>query len=270
MRRSMLLAAAVLSAGLSACGTETTASDPPGASSAADDAPFVVADGEVMVSCGGDGASWPPSVMTEGVQGVLTDDEARGIFQGILSDPMTGEEAALSLFPGGVDVDWRVLHEDDNALTIGLGRWTEQGSTGESAHILELAREGNAWRAAGWADCQLSPVLKEGDSWAEVTGYKGDAASARLTTQVNERECTSGRDPERFLHEPVVVETSEKVTIYWTSEPPKGGQDCQGNPSIDRVVELKQPLGTRVVFDGFSYPPREVSGTPTHANVTPR
>jgi hypothetical protein len=258
MRRSMLLAGAVLSAVLSACGTETTASEPPGASSAAGDAPFVVADGEVMVSCGSDGAGWPPSVMTDGVQGALTDDEARRIFQGILGDPMTGEEAALSLFPDGVDVDWRVLHGDDNSLTIGLGRWTEQGPTGEGAHILELAREGNAWRAAGWADCQLSPVLKEGTSWAEVTGCKGDAASARLTARVNERECASGRDPERFLHEPFVVETSEKVTIYWTSEPPKGGQDCQGNPTIDRVVELKQPLGTRVVFDGLSYPPREL------------
>jgi hypothetical protein len=254
----MLCATVVLSAVLSACGTETTASDSPGASSAAHDAPFVVADGEVMVSCGSDGAGWPPSVMTEGLQGVLTDDEAGRIFQGILSDPMTGEEAALSLFPDGVDVDWRVLREDDNSLMIGLGRWTEQGPTGESAHILELAREGNAWRASGWADCQLSPVLKEGNSWAEVTGYEGDAAGARLTAEVNERECTSGRDPDRFLHEPLVVETSESVTIYWTAEPPKGGQDCQGNPSIDRVVELEQPLGTRVVFDGFSYPPREV------------
>lgn len=258
MGRSRLLAAAVLSAVLSACGTETTASDPQGASTAADDAPFVVADGEVKVSCGSDGAGWPPSVMTEGVQGVLTDDEARRIFQGILSDPMTGEEAALSLFPDGFDVDWRVLHEDDNALTIGLGQWTDQGPTGERAHILELAREESAWRPAGWGDCQLSPVLREGNSWAEVTGYRGDAASARLTAQVNERECTSGRDPERFLHQPLVVETSEKVTIYWTSEPPKGGQDCQGNPPIDKVVELKQPLGTRLVFDGSTYPPREM------------
>ncbi len=258
MGHSMLLAAAVFSAVLSACGTQTTASDPPGASSAMDDAPFVVADGEVMVSCGGDGAGWPPSVMTEGVQGVLSDDEARGIFQGILSDPMTGEEAALSLFRDGVDVDWRVLHEDDNSLTIGLGRWTEQGPTGQSAYILGLAREGDAWRPTGWGDCQLSPVLKEGNSWAEVTGYKGDAASARLTAQVSERECTSGRDPGPYLHEPLVVETNERVTIYWTSEPPKGDQNCQGNPSVDRVVELNQPLGARVVFDGFSYPPREV------------
>jgi len=254
----MFLAPAVLSAVLSACGTEMTARDLAGASSTADEAPFVVADGEVRVSCGSDGTGWSPSVMTEGVQGALTDDEARRIFQGVLSDPMTGEEAALSLFPDGVDVDWRVLHEDDNSLTIGLGRWTEQGPAGERAHILGLAREGKAWRAAGWGGCQLSPVLKEGNSWAEVTGYRGDAASARLTAQVNERECTSGRDPERFLHEPFVVETSEEVTIYWTSEPPKGGQDCPGNPSIDRVVELKQPLGTRVVFDGSRYPPRKV------------
>jgi hypothetical protein len=102
--------------------------------------------------------------------------------------------------------------------------------------------------------------LKEGNNWAEVTGYKGDAASARLTAQVNERECTSGRDPERFLHEPFVVETSKKVTIHWTSEPPNGGQGqtCPGNPSIDRVVELKQPLGTRAVLDGSNYPPREM------------
>lgn len=254
----MLLAPAVLSAVLSACGTETTASDPPGAPAAADDAPFVVANDEVMVSCGSDSGGWPPSIMTEGVQGPLTDEEARRIFRGILSDPMTGEEAALSLFPDGVDVDWRVLHEDDNTLTIGLGRWTEQGPTVEGAHSLELEREGNAWRAAGWGGCQLSPILNEGNSWAEVTGYRGDAASARLTAQVNERECTSGRDPEGFLHEPFVVETSEKVTIYWTSEPPKGDQNCQGNLPIDRVVELKQPLGARIVFDGSSFPPREV------------
>jgi hypothetical protein len=258
MRRSMLLLATALGAALSACGTETTADDPLGVSPTTDDEPFVVANGETMVSCGSDAAGWPPSVMTEGVQGPLTDDEARRIFQGILNDPMTGEEAALSLFPDGVDVDWRVLHEDGNSLTIGLGRWTEQGPTGESARILELEREGEAWGTAGWAGCQLSPVLKEGNSWVEVTGYHRDEKSARLTAQVQEHVCTSGRDPEPFLHEPFVVETSDRVTIYLTSEPPEGGQDCQGTPPVDRVVELNQPLGTRLVFDGFSYPPREV------------
>lgn len=253
----MLLVAAVLSAVLSACGTETSTGGPAGTSSAADDAPFVVEDGEVMVYCGTD-AGWPASVMTDGLQEALTDDEARHIFQGILSDPMTGEEAALSVFPDGVDVDWRVLHEDDNMLTIGLGRWTEQGPTSQRAQVLEVVRDGDAWRAAGWGDCRLAPVLKEGNSWAEVTGYRGDSGSARLTARLNERECTSGGDPDRFLHGPFLDETSEKVTIYWTSEPPKGGQDCQGNPTINPVLELTQPLGTRVVLDGSTYPPRRV------------
>ena len=258
MSRPRLLIAVVLGTLLSACGTEQAAVDSPDASSAVDDAPVVLENGELTVGCGGDGAGWPPSVMTEGLQGALTDDEARSIFQGILSDPRTGGEAALSLFPDGVDVDWRVLHKDEDSLTIGLGRWTEQGPADAGIPVLGLERERGAWRAKGWGDCQLSPVLKEGNSWAEVTGYSGDAASARIRAQVSERECTSGRNPARFLRDPVVVETSETVTIYWTSDPATGGQDCQGTPSLDRVVELTQPLGSRVVFDGSTYPPRQV------------
>lgn len=256
--RSIVLAAAAFGALVSACGAETSADDQPSSSRATHAEPFVVANGEVMVSCGSNSASWVPSVMPEGVSDALSRDDARRIFQGILNDPMTGEEAALSIFPNGVDVDWRVLHEDNRSLTIGLGRWTEQGPTAESADILELEREGTMWRAAGWAGCQLSPVLKNGVSWAEVTGYHRAPDSARLTAQVRERECTSGRNPDRFLHEPFVVETNDTVTIYWTSESATGGRDCQATPIVDRALELTQPLGTRRVFDGSSYPPREV------------
>lgn len=258
MGRSTLLGAVVLTAMLSGCGTQTRAEEGPRPSSAMDHAPFEVADGEVNVSCGGGGEGWVPSVMSRGVQGVLTDEEATRIFEDILSDPRTGEEASLSLFPHGVDVEWRVLYEDDNSLTIGLGQWTEQGPAGNGTFTLSLGRDANTWQAEGWGGCQLSPVLKDGHSWAEVTGYTANPESTRLTVQVNERECVSGRNPEPFLHEPFVAETDKSVTLYWTSEPPSGDQDCQGNPSIDRVVELKQPLGTRLVLDGFSYPPREL------------
>lgn len=258
MGRSTLLAAVLFTAMLSGCGTETPAEDVPAPSSARADAPFVMADGEVLVSCGGRGEGWVPSVMTEGVPGVLTDDEATRIFRGLLSDPRTGEEASLSLFPDGVDVEWRVLRADDNSLTIGLGQWTEQGPTTNAVPYLSLRREGDMWRADGWGGCQLSPVLKDGHGWAQVAAYTGNPESARLTAQVNERACASGRDPEPFLQQPFVAETNTSVTIYWTSQPPSGSQTCQGNPSIDRVVELKQPLGTRLVLDGFSYPPREV------------
>lgn len=82
--------------------------------------------------------------------------------------------------------------------------------------------------------------------------------SPRLTAEVSGRQFTSGRGPDRFLREPFVVETSETVIIYWTSEPARGSQTCQDDSSVDRVVDLAQPLGARAVLDGFSYPPREV------------
>lgn len=91
-----------------------------------------------------------------------------------------------------------------------------------------------------------------------MTAYRGDGDSTRLTAEVSERECASGREPGRFLREPFVVETVDSVTVYWTSEPSTGDQNCQGNPSVERVIELKEPLGTRTVFDGLFYPPRQV------------
>jgi hypothetical protein len=70
------------------------------------------------------------------------------------------------------------------------------------------------------------------------------------------QHCTGSRDPNPYLHEPVVVETEESVTLYWTSTPPEGGNTCPGNPSVRVSVTLERPLGGRTVLDGFEYPPR--------------
>lgn len=158
-----------------------------------------------------------------------------------------------------IDVDWRVLRHDDEALAIGLGQWTERGPTGDGSYILTLEREADSWRAAGWGDCHLSPVLRDGYAWAELTSYRGSVEDTTITALVRERECTSGRNPDRFLLEPYIVEDADSVTIYWTAEPPAGDQNCQGNSSIERSVVLSRPLGVRIVLDGSSYPPREVA-----------
>lgn len=257
MGRSTIFTAAALVTILSACGTTTKASQAPGGPSAREDTPVVATtDGEVVVSCGGE-TGWTPSVMAEGIKNVLDQDEARRIFHGVLDEPGTVKEAGLTLFRDGVDVEWRVLSETDDSLTLGLGRWTENGP-GKGAYILGLEREGPTWQVTGWGDCQLSPMLKAGHSRVEVSRYRGDAGGTRLIAEVTERECASGRDPGRFLHDPFVVETSRSVTLYWTSEPPTGSQDCQGNPSVERTVDLEEPLGTRTVLDGLSFPPRHV------------
>jgi hypothetical protein len=75
---------------------------------------------------------------------------------------------------------------------------------------------------------------------------------------VNELQCASGRDPSEFLEDPRVEETPESVTVFWTSQPVVGGADCQGNPSVERTIELDEPLGDRQLLDGSSYPPSPV------------
>jgi hypothetical protein len=208
------------------------------------------------VTCGGD-VSWPASVMADGVQGRLPEEDARTTFDELLADPALGGEAALGVFPDGVDaVRWRALAGDATHATLGLGDWTADGPT-RTALVMTLEREGDRWAAVGWGNCQLTPVPEPGTSQVEVTRVVR-AKGRTLTVLVNERQCTSARDPGPHLNDPAVVETVESVTITWTSEPVDGAATCQGNPSVERTVELAAPLGGRVVLDGGVYPARSV------------
>ena len=218
------------------------------------------ADDEVTVSCGGD-AGWAPSTMARGIPGVLSDAQARAAFQSILDDPRTGGEASMSLFPNGVDVDWRVLAEAGDTVTVGLGEWTERGPASTNAFLLSLRRDGNDWSTDGWGDCRLlAPVLEDGRVWARVDGYRL-AGPRSLEVDVSEVQCTSGRDPKEYLHSPAVVETGDSVTLSWTSTSAEGAHSCQGNPSVTRTVELDEALGSKMVLDGSVYPPRPVPGS---------
>lgn len=209
----------------------------------------------MMVSCDGD-AEWPTSAMAAGIQSVLTDEAAKAAFQGILDDPDLSPEASMSLFSNGVDVEWRVLARSGDDLALGLGEWTEDGPA-SGAVVLRLHREDGGWSTDGWGDCQLAPVVDAGSAWAEVNSFR-KVSQRSLEVEVSEVECTSGRNPDKHLHEPTVVETAETVTLYWTTAAPAGANDCQGNPSTTRLVELDAPLGSRVVLDGSRYPPRPV------------
>lgn len=219
----------------------------------------VATDEDVLVSCGGD-EGWPPSVMSEGVPGLLDEAEATATFQAILDDPQLSQEAELSILSEGADVEWRVLRGDEDSLTLGLGHWTEEGPAGAGAYVLDLEREGEHWTTAGWGDCNLAPVLAEGSTWARVSSYHATGQDATtLQAEVTENQCTSGRDPGPFLHEPTIVEDEESVTIYWTTTPHEGAANCQGNPSVTRDIQLADSLGDRKVLDGSQFPPRPVN-----------
>jgi hypothetical protein len=246
---------------LAGCGSETAKDGAPDsdATSTASAAPVAMTGGDVQVSCGGSPPGWPASVMAEGLPGVLTDAEARALFQRMVDDPRWGGEPQMSFFKDGIDVEWRVLAVDDTNLTVGLGAWTDQGPVEPDRYALVAEREQGRWMIRGGGTCNLAPVLEPGNTWVEVTGYEASSAGASdLVATVNERECTGSRDPEPYLHAPFVIETEAEVTLYWTSTPPRGYNTCPGNPSVQRTITLETPLGNRALLDGSTYPPTPV------------
>ncbi|MCW2814871.1 MAG: hypothetical protein JWN84_2326 [Nocardioides sp.] len=220
-------------------------------------APVVMVGDEPMVSCGGP-EGWAPSVMAEGIESDFDEAEARQAFTDLLADPEMAGELELSFLADGPGTEFRVLQEEDDEVTLGLRSWSVDGP-GPRALAMTVVREGETWTFAGGGTCRLSPILRSDAQWIDVTGATAAPDGGRsLTIDVNERQCTSARDPGPFLLDPVVVETDESVTVYGTSTPMTGTATRPGNPTAQQQIVLDEPLGDRTVHDGATWPPREV------------
>jgi len=173
-------------------------------------------------------------------------------------------EAGIDAPPAlrGVDIadaEWIALGKTDQyggTLVIGVGEWGADGD------YVVLGRVDQGWSADGWGNCNLEPVLKPDVGWVEIVAAPVglDPAATSIPVDVTEGRCTTGRDPEPYLREPVVVEAADAGTVYWTSDAIEGAADCPGNPVVRRVVELDQPLGNRELLDGSSWPAAPVGG----------
>jgi hypothetical protein len=241
-------------AGLAACG-ERSSSGGGSDERAPDDArgSVQVVDGSVLVSCGGVPA-FPASAMVDGADGSTPEDEVRAALDAVATDPKLSMETSRVL-PQGGRTPYTLLVDDGATLVVGLGDWSADGPT-RDAYQMTLERTGDSWVWRGHGNCtQLAPVLGEGEMWVEVSAGPVPSDATEIPVQVMERACTSSRDPAPHLHEPTVVSTDESMTVYWTSTPPEGGQNCPGNPSSPQTLTLPEPLGERQLLDGSRWPP---------------
>lgn len=247
--------------GLAGCGTAGQPSaeasgDPSSVPLKQPASPTTVRNGEPLLSCGDIG--FPPLAMTEGVDGLANREEIGEALSQLVED--AGIDAPTALQGGNVDdAEWFVLGGDEKQILVATGPWDADGP-GESAQTVGLTKTSDGWKADSWGDCNLRLVAPTGLTWAQVRAEKvtAPAKATTLTVFVSEIECTTARDPDPYLQEPVVMQTAATVTVYWTSTPPVGDQGCPGNPEVERVIELDAPLGQRELLDGSTWPPTPV------------
>lgn len=253
--------------------------------------PWLTADGDTLLTCSHDPA-FPASLVAEGGLELTAEEseEILAVLEQMKQD--FGIDAPGILQESEADqVAWAVLWQEPVRGTDRVGILLAPPGTSDfdlaTDDYASLEWQGESWGASSWGGtCRARPVLPAGYDWAQVALDDGETTDGGATTDptgtmdpteptgtmdptgttggttidvlVSEIECTSARDPEPFLAEPVVVETAESVTVYWTTEAMTEGADCPGNPWVPRSITLEQPLGDRELLDGSTYPPRIV------------
>lgn len=239
--------------------------------------PWLTSDGDTLVSCSGD-PFFPASLVDSG--GLeLSPEESEEIVAALaqmredfgIDAPAPLQEAEAE------DVPWLVLWQEDRGGDDYLGLLIAPAGSTEFSLATDdyatLHRQGDRWAANSWSGtCGARPAVPPEVSWVQLALPDDDDAPADGTDQtaatvspgavellVSEVECTSARDPEPFLAEPVVVESAESVTVFWTTEAVVGGADCPGNPWVARTINLEEPLGDRELLDGSTWPPTRVT-----------
>lgn len=184
-----------------------------------------------------------------------------------------GMETPVPLQQANADeVEWAVLWWEETAAkeTVGL-LLAPPGSTVFSLETdwhLVLERQDGQLKVIAWGEtCGARPALPADGAWAQIAlpDRAPTPAGTTVNVLISERGCTGARDPEPFLAaEPVIVETDQEVTVYWTTDKVTEGATCPGNPWVERTLQLDRPLGQRTLQDGSTWPPAPVTTVDGH------
>jgi hypothetical protein len=234
---------------LSACASRELTASPGDPSRSA--SPTFLND-DPLLTCGGFGPGFPASALTNTSN--RPDDVAAALKHLAMEQPV---EAPYALRDTEIaDAEWFVLGGSDSEVAVAVGSWDRTGAVSPDGQVVALKKATGGWSSSGWGSCmRLEPVLPQASTWVQVrASVEPDPASTKVSVEVSEIECVSGRDPRPFLQVPKVVEDDQAVTVYWTSEMTLDGANCLGNPWVKQTLQLTEPLGDRKLLDGSRWP----------------
>jgi len=240
----MMVLAAALIAGTSACGSNSATSDP----ATSDIGGLLKATcGPVTFEAGPpDPDEFPP-----------LDAEAQAGLDELINGP-TGVEAVE--FAG--DVEWSIASRSDDELVL-LGE--QQAADEPSWLYVQMVRQDGDWSPRGWGGCRIE---LEAPGFGPATVATNPElplrpADIELSLLINEVNCANGQAPVDREVVIRVTETAESVTILALVAPVEGDATCPSNPWHPVTVTLDSPLGSRQLIDGHRYPPQPVTEADT-------
>lgn len=95
-------------------------------------------------------------------------------------------------------------------------------------------------------------------TWAFAPDERIGPDTTQFTAMVTERGCASGRSSDGRIVGPQVDYVDDtSVVVTFRVRPLEGAQECPGNPPLEVIVRLEEPLGDRALLDGGREPPVE-------------
>jgi hypothetical protein len=178
--------------------------------------------------------------------------------------------ANAELGPGAPQLALRTFLVTEEAAQLALPRagWRLVSASPDAATFLARGREGwvvavmapsesGRWEFFEGGLCPLRVELPEEIGFAtwRLDPDRPPPPDGRIITVLaTEIACASGQPPRGRLLPPVVLSTTDAVTIAIGVRKRGGDQECQGSPEVPVTVELPEPLGNRLLFDGSAFP----------------
>lgn len=128
---------------------------------------------------------------------------------------------------------------------------------GVTGLFFEKQRE--RWRWSGSGPCEPTSVIdgEEAITWTISPGQEGlGPDTTRLLIDLGPGPCAGGQSQNERAREPIFQRIDSKLLMAMRLEPlPPGGYTCVGTSEPPLEVELPEPLGQLLLFDGGTYPP---------------
>jgi hypothetical protein len=140
---------------------------------------------------------------------------------------------------------------------VGVTFLADRRDTGPWEHgpylVVDVNRDGDSWRSAGYGDCEpraWGPPGYGAATWELDPAFRKPRASDRvLHLLVHELACSSGNSPHGRIGPAYVISDPFHIRIELIVRHRPGGQDCPGAEVAPASLRLPEPLDDRTLKD---------------------